>query len=168
VPPKFKGTLDLVTKEVVKLAMMRHSLKKIVVVGIQQSNLLLGEELIGEAKEYIFENESSIKELEKKVKVSYLERKRQNGFYVDVDHENGSTRNTPASLNMKDALQMIKQVHVYVGLCTALCHIFRDLKKRPGLSSVRIRRVEVPSLQEAEQASPCESDQTITIVFDEI
>lgn len=161
------ANLGLVTKEVVELAMKKHSLKKIVIVGIQQSKLLLGKELVDQAKEYVIKDKKSLEELEKEIQVNDLERKRQNGFYVDINSENGTVKNTPADVNQTDALLMIKQVEIYLKVCTALCEIFRDWQKHPP-ESIVLKEVRIPIIQPQNLGSGEGPDYDIAIVFDEI
>ena len=166
------GLADLgrVRKEVVKLAMkggMAHSLKKIVAVGIQHYKFLLNKELAGESQELTAVDKDSVKNLLKDIRVVDLEARRQNGLYVNIDYQDGSITNDPAELNSKNVNQVIRQAEIYLLLCNAVCKILRDLKTRPSLSSFKIRRVGVPTMQQLDSGS-IESDQTITIVFDEI
>lgn len=160
------ANLGLVTKEVVKLAMRKHSLKKIVIVGIQQSKLLLGKELVDQAKEYIIKDKKSLEKLEKEIRVNDLERKRKKGFYVDINPENGTVKNTPAGVSKIDALLMIKQIEIYLEVCTHLCEIFRDWQKRP-LSTVVIKEVRIPIIKPENLGYGELPDYEAAIVFDE-
>jgi len=158
------ANLGVVTKEVVELAMTKHSLKKIVIVGMNK--ILLGKELINQAKEYIIKDEKSLKKLEKVIRVRDLEEKRQNGFYVQVDSQDGAVRNTPASVSQTDALLMIKQVEIYLELCTHLCEIFRDWHKNP-LSTGIIMKVRIPIIKPENLVYGGHLDYDMAIVFDE-
>jgi AbiV family abortive infection protein len=161
------ANLGLVTKEAVKLAMTKHSLKKIIIVGIQQGMLLLGKEMINQASEYVVKDENSLRELEKSVRVDDLERKRQNGFYVDISSEDGAISNNPAKLSKGDALLIIKQVEIYLTACTLLCKIFREWQNKPRSSTI-IRRVKIPLLETETKDIADKLDYDIAIVFDEI
>lgn len=159
--------LDLVTKKAIKLAMTKHSLKKIVIVGIQQGKLLLGKELMGQAKEYVVKDETSLREFEKDVKVDDLERKRQNGFYVDVNSKDGAIKNNPASVTREDAFLTIKQVEIYLRASALLCGVFRDWKNRP-ISSIKIKQVKIPLLEPGTKDIADHLNYDVAIVFDEI
>lgn len=162
--------LGLVRKEVVKLAMkggIAHSLKKIVAVGIRHYGFLLNKELVGEGQGLTAGEKGLVKNLLKDIRVVDLEARRQNGLYVNIDYQDGGITNDPVGLKSRDVDQVIGKAETYFALCNAVCGILRDLKTRPSLSSVRIRRVDVPTVQQLEFGSS-ECDQTITIVFDEI
>lgn len=162
--------LSRIPKEAIKLAMkggIAHSLKKIVAVGIQHHKFLLNKELVGEAQELTTRDKDSVKNLLKDIRVSDLEARRQNGLYVNIDYQNGSITNDPARLNSKEVNLLIRQAQTYLDLCNAVCRILRELKTRPSLSSFKIRRVDVPTMQQLDSGLS-DSDQTITIVFDEI
>lgn len=162
--------LRRVPREAIKLAMkggIAHSLKKIVAVGIQHHKFLLNKELVGEAQEPTTGDKDSVKKLLKDIRVSDLETRRQNGLYVNVNYQNGSITNDPARLDSKEVNLLIRQAQTYLHSCNAVCKILRELKTKPSLSSFKIRRVDVPTMQQLDSGSS-EGDQTITIVFDEI
>jgi AbiV family abortive infection protein len=162
--------LGRVPKEAIKLTMkgsIAHSLKKIVAVGIQHYKFLIDKELLGESEEPITGDKVSIKKLLKDIKVSDLEARRQNGLYVNVDYKNGRITNDPARLNSEEVNLLIRQAQTYLASCNVVCKILTELKTRPSLSSFKIKRVDVPTMQQLHSGSR-EDDQTITIVFDEI
>ncbi len=130
------ASLGFVTKKVVRHSMYNHTIKKIITLGINNANFLIGKELINARALDI----KDIKLLELTGELKELEKKRQNGLYVEVNSENGDIISTPLNINSKKALFIIEQVKVYQKICETLCQIFRDLKKRPK-SSLSIMKV---------------------------
>lgn len=161
--------LDYVKKDVVEIAMRKHPLKKIVLVGIEQSRLLLGDELIHKAEEFVHD-EASLKELGKEWidEIQQLEKSRQNGFYVDVNAENGTIKNSPRRAEPEDAQSLLNRARVFLQLAKILCQLFSRIK-RGALTSVKIKEVRIPrSMWTGDTHLGTQPDYTLAIVFDEI
>jgi len=110
-----------------------------VLVGIEQSKLLLGEELASKASHYIIDK-NRLKELEKKIRTDDLEGKRKNGLYVDVSPKDGRISNSPSRVSEESARSLLRRVESLLGLGKILCNLFRDIRNRPR-TSLQIRRV---------------------------
>lgn len=142
------ANLNYAKKDIVNIAMYKHPPKKVVLVGIEQSKLLLGEDLVNQASEFIIDK-TRLEKLEKhpniREGIEHFEGKRQKGFYVDVDPEDGSIRNSPTRISPESAQSLVNRAEVFLELGKALCKIFRDVKKRKAtLSTFAIMRVKFP------------------------
>ena len=159
------ANLNYVEKSVVEMAMRKHLPKKVILIGIEQSRLLLGEKLANQASEYILD-EATLKKLQKNMRkdIRDLEKKRQNGFYVDVDPEDGTIRNIPTRINPRDVQSLIDKAEVFLRVGEILCDILIKLKE--GKVKVAIREVKLPEFTTKEIGA--QPDYTLTIVWDEI
>jgi AbiV family abortive infection protein len=154
------ANLRHVSENFVDIAMRDHRPKKIVLLGIEQSRLLLGNNLTKEADQYIID-ENKLKQLarEMQAEILDLEKKRQGGFYVQVDPKDGGITSSPRSISKEDASLLAKKAEIYLRVGKVLCGLFRNIKNGRK-TEVTLRNVILPE--------PSISDHTITIVWDEI
>lgn len=139
------ANLNIVGKDVVDLAMRTHFPKKVILVGIEKSTLILGENLVREAGDYII-NKTRLENFKKQMNADLqdLEKRRTNGFYVQVNPEDGSISHSPNRVDQLDARSLIGKADVFLKLGRALCEVFRNLKKRT-LTNARIQKVILPT-----------------------
>jgi len=153
------ASLGKVTKHIIERTMKEHRLKKILLLGISHHEFLFRKELIGPGGKEIIDHEA-LKGIEN-LQTRDLERKRLNGFYVDVDWNSGVVTNTPRRIDPEQVKGTIRQAEIYVRLSETLCKIVQDIQKRQR-SRVTMGKVTVTGLDESE------GDYTVTISFDEI
>lgn len=161
--------LKRIAPTIVLSAMKRHSPKKIILVGIEQSKLLLGQELAGEAHELIL-SEADLKKFEKEMnqEVTELEECRQKGFYVDVNVADGGVKNSPRNIDRESTLSIISRTHVLLKVGKVLCELFKNLTKGVR-TSIKIREVRIPDYKSlGDTGLGARSDYTLTIVWDEM
>lgn len=162
------ANLNYVGKDIVHRAMYKHPPKKVILVGIEQSKLLLGENLASQASEYIIDK-TRLKKLEKQMKdINHLENERQNGFYVRVDPKDGSIRNSPRRVSAENAQSLINKADVFLNLGKTLCEFFRNIRKR-HLTLAKLTDVELPKYMWTGKVYLGEQpDYTIIIMWDEV
>ena len=154
------ANLRHVDQDFVGMAMRDHRPKKVVLLGIEQSRLLLGDDLAKEADQYIID-QNKLKELarEMQVEILGLEKKRQEGFYAQVDPKDGGITSSPRSISKENASLLAKKAEIYLKVGRVLCELFSNIRNGRK-TGVTLRKVILPE--------PGISDYTMTIVWDEI
>jgi AbiV family abortive infection protein len=163
--------LNYFGKDVVDIAMHEHAPKHVVLVGIEQSRILLGESLIQRANEFVIDK-ARFKSIQEQVKpeIQDVERLRQNGLYVDVDSDDGRIKNSPADVQAENVQALLNRAEIFLTLGKILCRTFRDIEENErSRTDLKIQAVKLPEhMRSKEAALGAQSDYTITIVWDEI
>jgi AbiV family abortive infection protein len=163
--------LNYLGKDVVDIAMHEHAPKHVVLVGIEQSRILIGENLVQRANEFVIDKTrfKSI-QVQMKPEIQDVEKLRQNGLYVDVDSDNGRIKNSPANVQAENVQALLNRAEIFLTLGKILCKTFRDIEEsgRPR-TDLKIQAVKLPEYMRSKEATlGAQPDYTITIVWDEI
>jgi AbiV family abortive infection protein len=163
--------LNYLGKDVVDIAMHEHAPKHVVLVGIEQSRILLGESLIQRAKEFVIDR-ARFKSIQTQMKpeIQDVEKLRQNGLYVDIDSDDGRVKNSPANVQAENVQALLNRAEIFLTLGKILCRTFREIEEngRPR-TDLKIQAVKLPEHMRSKGGTlGAQPDYTITIVLDEI
>jgi AbiV family abortive infection protein len=162
--------LKYLGKDVVDIAMYKHPPKHVVLVGIEQSRILLGESLVQRANEFVIDKArfQSI-QVQMEPEIHAMLELRKNGLYVDVDPDDGRIKNSPANVQAENVQALLNRAEIFLTLGKILCRTFRDIEEsgRPR-TDLKIEAVKLPEHMRSKEASLGDQpNYTITIVFDE-
>jgi AbiV family abortive infection protein len=165
------ANLHYLGKDIVDIAMYKHAPKHVVLVGIEQSRILLGESLTQRANEFVMDM-ARFKSIQEEVKpeIQDVEKLRQNGLYVDVDSGDGRIKSSPANVQAENVQALLNRAEIFLALGKILCRTFREIKEsgRPR-EDLKIQAVKLPEHMRSKEATlGAQPDYTITIVWDEI
>lgn len=165
------ANLNYLGKDIVDIAMHEHAPKHVVLVGIEQSRILLGESLIQRSNEFVIDK-ARFKSIQEQVKpeIQDVEKLRQNGLYVDVNSDDGRIKNSPANVQAENVQALLNRAEIFLILGKILCKTFRDTKEGGQLKmDLKIQAVKLPEHMRSKKATlGAQPDYTITIVWDEI
>lgn len=120
--------LNYFGKEVAEQSMRVHPPKKLVLFAMEKG-LLFVDQIDRRDGRSVIDN-TRIEELEKRFKVDLrdMENRRQNGFYVKVDINNGAILNSPNNVKKSETGEFAKRAESFLKLCKTLCGIFREYR----------------------------------------
>jgi AbiV family abortive infection protein len=122
--------LNYVEKNVVEKAMKDHVPKKVIVQAIEKG-LVLRDNIARKAEKATI-TEEGVNQLMKMLKhdVSSLEGKRQKGFYVQVNINDGRIENSPLSINGTGVNEFINEVFSFFDIALLLISTFRAFRNQ--------------------------------------
>lgn len=140
------ANLGAVGKDIVNIVMKKHAPKKLILVGIEKSETLLGKALLAQARKHSFViDESMLASLVDEVgnESLDLEERRQKGFYVDVATDDGTILTSPSRVVEKDSRIVLERATVLLAMGKLLCELFSGFKAR-GVPAAQIKEVRLP------------------------
>ena len=132
------ANVNYVGKEVIKQSMYDHRPKKAVLFAIEKGLLFVDRIDRTEGKSRIDRAEMDKLKKALEADLGNLERKRQNGFYVQVDVNNGAILNSPSTIGKFKIEKSVKRARVFLKLSTLLCELIRDYRIHPNRNNLRI------------------------------
>jgi AbiV family abortive infection protein len=132
---------DYAAKEVVKHSMGDHKPKKLVFLAMQRGLLFIGNIDRRYGSHEI--DRKSMQKLQNRLerRLENLEKRRQRGFYVQVNVDNGAIENLPDNIKESEVQEFAQEAESYLKLCKMLCGIFREYRvvdKNKVRSNLRI------------------------------
>ena len=120
--------LKYIGEEVVKQSMSDHRPKKLVFLAIEKG-LLFVEQIDRRCGSYEVDR-SLMQKLQNMLEAPLedLEKKRQRGFYVQVDVNSGAIVNSPSDIKKFEIEEFAQKAELFLKVCKALCEIFREYR----------------------------------------
>jgi AbiV family abortive infection protein len=132
------ANLNYVGKEAVEQSMRDHRPKKLVLLAMEKGLLFV--DRIDRRNGSCKIDKSVMQKLENALKAGLknLENKRQNGFYVQVDVNNGVIVDSPNNIEGFEVEELAKKAKSFLKLSNLLCEFFRDYRVHPNRNNLRI------------------------------
>jgi len=138
--------LNYIGKEVVEQSMHEHTPKKVALLAMERGLLFVDN--IDRRKGSCELQRAEMKKLQSDLRVDLenLENRRLNGFYVQVDANNGVPLSCPNRIQQRETEDFVAKAKLFLNLTEYLCKLFTEFRIHPERNNLRVFRDDLRNL----------------------